>query len=86
MQVQNRRMIGLLVVLLYIVLYLIVAGQIGNFFVNKPPIVNIAFFIVAGIIWIFPLKPLFNWMRAKPEEVPKGERPPKVAMMKRKRK
>ena len=79
-------MIGLLVVLLYIVLYLIVAGQIGNFFVNKPPIVNIAFFIVAGIIWIFPLKPLFNWMRAKPEEVPKGERPPKVAMMKRKRK
>lgn len=86
MQVQNRRMIGLLVVLLYIVLYLIIAGQIGNFFVKKPPIITITFFIIAGIIWIFPLKPLFNWMRAKPEEIPQGEKPPKVAMMKRKRK
>jgi uncharacterized membrane protein len=86
MRVQTRRMIGLASILIFLIVYVAITAQIGAFFVDKHIIVNIGFFVIAGIVWVFPLKPLFNWMRAKPHEIPDGEKPPKVSNLKSRRK
>lgn len=83
MQVRYRRIIGLFVVSIFLIIYLPIAAQIGNFFVEKNIFINIAFFIFAGLIWVLPLKPLFTWMRTKPHEIIQTEEPPKVSQIKR---
>lgn len=83
MQVRYRRIIGLFVVAIFLLIYVPIAAQIGNFFVDKNIFINISYFIFAGLIWVLPLKPLFNWMRTKPEEIIRTEEPPKVSQLKK---
>lgn len=85
MHVKHRRIIGLLIVSIFLLIYIGIAAQIGNFFVDKNMFINIIFFIFAGLIWVLPLKPLFNWMRTKPHEIIQTEEPPKVSQIKRRK-
>lgn len=63
MDTRTRKAIGCFGLLAYLALYAVLAASLG---VTLAPILptwaELVFYAVAGVIWIFPLKPLFGWM------------------------
>lgn len=83
MRATHRRAIGIAVTGIYLAIYIFFAAALGGLFADKHWSAQVAFFAVAGIIWVVPLRPLFQWMRVPdPEEIP-VERPPEVSVVKR---
>ena len=63
MDMRTRKALGCFVLLAYMGLYAALAATIGAALVPTIPVwAQLVFYAVAGIIWIFPLKPLFAWM------------------------
>jgi len=63
MDMRTRKAVGCAVLLLYLALYAGAAALLGAVLLPVlPPWAELAYFAVAGVIWIFPLKPLFAWM------------------------
>ncbi|MBC7769638.1 MAG: DUF2842 domain-containing protein [Phycisphaerales bacterium] len=63
MDVRARKAIGCAGLLAYIALYAIAAATLGAYLLPILPFwAELIFYAVAGIIWIFPLKPLFAWI------------------------
>ena len=67
MKAAARRAIVYVALLIAIPVYAFFAVSIGSAFAEKPWWQGIAFFAVAGVIWVFPFYPLFKWMRAAPD-------------------
>jgi hypothetical protein len=63
MEMRTRKALGCFVLLTYIAIYAMLAASLG---VALAPLIptwaQLIFYAVAGIVWIFPLKPLFAWM------------------------
>jgi hypothetical protein len=63
MNTRTRKALGCFVLLIYLGGYALLAAGVG---VTLAPILptwaELLYYAVAGIIWIFPLKPLFGWM------------------------
>ena len=63
MEMRTRKAIGCFVLLTYIAVYAVLAASLG---VALAPLIptwaQLIYYAVAGVIWIFPLKPLFGWM------------------------
>jgi membrane protein implicated in regulation of membrane protease activity len=83
MRARDRRALGLIATGIYMTVYIFFAASVGGLFAEKPWYAQIAFFAVAGIVWVFPLRPLFLWM-SKPDadELP-PEKPPATSVVKR---
>ena len=63
MNTRSRKALGCFVLLAYLAVYAGVAGALGAMLTGKIPTwAQLAYFAAAGIVWIFPLKPLFAWM------------------------
>ncbi len=63
MDMRTRKALGCAVLLLYLGLYAGAAALLGAALLPVlPPWAELAFFAAAGVIWIFPLRPLFAWM------------------------
>lgn len=63
MDMRARKALGCAALLLYLGLYAGAAALLGAALLPVlPGWAELAFFSVAGVIWIFPLKPLFAWM------------------------
>jgi hypothetical protein len=63
MNIRTRKAVGCLALLAYIALYAVLAASLGVALAPVLPTwVELLFYAVAGIVWIFPLKPLFAWM------------------------
>lgn len=86
MDIRYRRAIGLFITLAFIIFYVIFATILGGYFLNKPAWIKIPLFVIMGIIWVVPLRPVYMWMSPKADEMPKGEQPPMASSLKRKRK
>jgi hypothetical protein len=64
MNMRTRKALGCFVLLAYIAIYAILAASLGVALVPLIPTwAQLIFYAVAGIVWIFPLKPLFAWMK-----------------------
>ena len=66
-----RKPLTALILLVYLFIYIVLAATIGGMTSNWPRWAELVFYVVAGIAWIFPLKPLFAWMNggtAPPED------------------
>jgi energy-coupling factor transporter transmembrane protein EcfT len=63
----QRRIVACLVVLLFLAIWVWGAATIGSMLVTAPKWLSLIFFIVAGIGWAVPLKPVFTWMNSGPE-------------------
>lgn len=65
-----RKPIAMLMMLAYLVLYVVAIGSLSGPVGTLPVWVQMPFYILAGVLWILPLKPLFAWMNAvePPEE------------------
>lgn len=59
-----RRAIGSIAILLYLPAYVALAATLGGKIIGYGQIAALAFFALAGIAWVFPLRPLFNWMNS----------------------
>ncbi len=61
---RTRKAVGCAGLLAYMAIYAIAAATLGAYLLPILPFwAELIFFALAGIVWIFPLKPLFGWMR-----------------------
>lgn len=65
-----RKPVAMLAMLAWLVIYIVIVGSLSGPAATLPGWVQMIFYILAGTLWIVPLKPLFAWMNAvePPEE------------------
>jgi predicted membrane channel-forming protein YqfA (hemolysin III family) len=65
-----RKPVAILLMLAFMALWVWGAATIGSRLTDAPSWLQLVFYVVAGIGWVFPLRPLFLWMNANqpPEE------------------
>jgi hypothetical protein len=65
-----RKPVAILLMLAFMALWIWGAGTIGSRLTGVSGWLQLVFYVVAGIGWVFPLRPLFLWMNANqpPEE------------------
>jgi predicted membrane channel-forming protein YqfA (hemolysin III family) len=57
-----RKPAGMFAILGIIALWAIIVASFSGMIGNWPRLVQVIFYVVAGIIWIFPVRPLLVWM------------------------
>jgi hypothetical protein len=57
-----RKFIAALAILAFIGLWILIIGTIGSRMTELPDWVQLVFYVVAGVGWILPLKPVLAWM------------------------
>ena len=68
MSASLRKLIGTVVMLLFIITYALIAMAVAEGRITEAPkLVQTLAYMVLGLIWIVPLMPLIRWM-AKPDK------------------
>jgi predicted membrane channel-forming protein YqfA (hemolysin III family) len=62
-QPSPRKLVGIALVLLLIALWAVLVAAMAPFVGGWPVLVQAPFYLVMGLIWIVPLKPLVRWMQ-----------------------
>ena len=63
MQMRTRKAVGCFALLAYLTLYLALAATLGAILLPMlPQWAELIYYVVAGVVWVFPLKPLIMWM------------------------
>ncbi len=57
-----RKIVTGIALLAFIALWIVVAATIGTQMTGAPQWLQLAFYVVAGFAWVFPLRPLMRWM------------------------
>ncbi|WP_438731390.1 DUF2842 domain-containing protein [Parasphingorhabdus sp. DH2-15] len=57
-----RKPAGMIAILLIITIWSVIIINIADYILTLPVIVQAIFFLIAGIIWIFPVRPILVWM------------------------
>ncbi len=57
-----RKPVGILAILALVALWAAIVSESAAFIDGWPTGFQILFYLVTGLIWIFPLKPLLRWM------------------------
>lgn len=57
-----RKPAGIALILLLITVWAVIVASVADWLTGLPDVVHIIYYVVAGIVWIFPLKPLLLWM------------------------
>ena len=64
MSVRTRKLIGTVVLLIFLILYSWVAVAIGaGRITDAPGYAQLAYFLVAGLLWVIPAGLLIRWMQ-----------------------
>lgn len=67
MQIRTRKFIGTIAILVTLGVYLPVAMLVGaNHFAHANAVAQIAYFLIAGILWVVPAGLVIRWM-ARPD-------------------
>ena len=64
----QRRLVACIAVLLFLAFWVWGASTIGTMLATAPKWMSLIFFVIAGIGWVLPLKPVFTWMNSVPED------------------
>jgi hypothetical protein len=67
-----RKPAGILLILLLIAVWAALVATLIEHLPALPWPIQALFFVVAGIVWIVPLRPLLVWMETGRWRVPKG--------------
>jgi Protein of unknown function (DUF2842) len=63
MQVRTRKLIGTVVLLLFLICYALAVASIGSGRITEAsPLLQLAYFLVAGLAWVVPAGALIRWM------------------------
>jgi len=57
-----RKPAGMLFILLIIAVWAVIVASFSRVIGGWPGIVQLLVYVIAGIIWIFPVRPLLTWM------------------------
>lgn len=57
-----RQPAGIFLILVWITAWCVGVASVGASITGAPWWAQTPFYLVAGIVWIFPLKPLLRWM------------------------
>ncbi|AHE56411.1 DUF2842 domain-containing protein [Sphingomonas sanxanigenens] len=57
-----RKPFGMFLILALILLVMVIVGSFSATIGRLPVLVQLLIYVVAGIVWIAPLKPLLRWM------------------------
>ena len=64
MRVRTRKLIGMVVLLVFLGCYaLVVASLASGRIATAPPLAQFAFFLVGGLVWVLPAGLLIRWMQ-----------------------
>lgn len=64
MRVRTRKLIGMVVLLVFLVGYaLVVASIASGRITTAPPLAQFAFFLVGGLVWVLPAGLLIRWIQ-----------------------
>jgi hypothetical protein len=64
MDARARKAAGCAVLLIYLAVYAVLAATLGAYLLPRLPFWgSLIFYVVAGVAWVAPLKPLFDWMK-----------------------
>ena len=63
MEPSPRKLLGIAVILLLIVLWAAFVASLARVVGGWPILVQAPFYLVTGIVWIVPLKPLVRWIQ-----------------------
>ena len=58
----SRNLVGIAVILLLIVVWAAFVASLAQVVGGWPILVQAAFYLIMGIVWIIPLKPLVRWI------------------------
>lgn len=58
----GRKLVGIAGIILLIAIWAFLVASAAHFIENWPVLVQAIAYMVAGIVWILPLKPLLRWM------------------------
>ena len=61
-----RKPAGILAILALIALWAVVVASLSGTVERWPILVQALFYLVSGLVWIVPLKPLLRWMEGAP--------------------
>jgi len=63
MHVRTRKLIGSVVLLLFLLVYAVAVASIGAGRITEAsPLVQLLYFVVAGLAWVLPAGLLLRWM------------------------
>lgn len=68
-----RKLVGALLIVSFIVLWAVLVASLARFVGRWPILVQAPFYLVMGIAWIFPLKPLVRWSQTGAWSARKGD-------------
>ena len=57
----TRKLAGIVAILAFIILWAVLVASLSRFIGQWPVLVQAPFYLVMGIAWIFPLRPLIRW-------------------------
>ena len=57
-----RKPVGTLGILAYMTLWAVAVASLSSLVGSWPILAQAVFYLIAGIIWIVPLKPVLRWM------------------------
>jgi hypothetical protein len=57
-----RKPAGIGLILLLILVWAVLVATLAGLIETWPILAQLPFYVVAGIVWILPLKPLLRWM------------------------
>jgi hypothetical protein len=58
-----RKLVGIVLILLLIVVWAAFVASLAQIVGRWPILIQAPFYLVMGIIWIIPLKPLVRWIQ-----------------------
>ncbi|MEL6661967.1 MAG: DUF2842 domain-containing protein [Pseudomonadota bacterium] len=62
-----RKPIAILALFAVLGVWIVVATMIGSAIATAPGLLQLIFYIVAGIGWVIPMRPIFMWMNSAPD-------------------
>jgi hypothetical protein len=63
MHVRTRKLIGAVVLLLFLLIYAVAVASIGAGRITEAsPLLQLLYFVVAGLAWVLPAGLLLRWM------------------------
>ena len=62
-QPSARKLLGIALILAIIVLWAAFVASLAPFVGRWPVLVQASYYLIVGVVWIFPLKPLVRWIQ-----------------------
>ena len=67
MPLRLKRLLGTIVILIFVLLYALTASLAGDVIIRQQPVwLQLTYFAIAGLLWIFPVGALIYWMYGRP--------------------